>query len=243
MRSTSSVASDIYPVPTIHVGSGMRELMRALTLRFFKFIHTRRHPYVIRIRDKLLTVQPTVFTPRYLNLISLKASELLAENLQVPIQGRVLDLGTGTGIQGIFAASRASEVIATDLNPAAVKCARENGRANGVKNMQVRLGDLFEPVRSEKFDLITFLPPSFFVEPANMAEIGFMCGEKGQLLRRFCDEVGSHLTPAGKIQFSCVDRTRQFIVPLLQRNGFRCERIVHLRRLPMETVSQYLAWR
>lgn len=231
------------PNPVIHVGGAARELMRALTLRFFRHIHTRRRAYTINVKGKRLLVAPGVFTPRYRGLVSLKASELLAANLRVPAGARVLDVGTGTGIQALFAAGRASHVVATDINPAAVRCAEHNARLNGARNVEVRVGDLFEPVAGMLFDFIVWLPPSFFFEPRTPAEAAFMCGPRGELLTRFCEGVGAHLAPGGRIQFSCVDRTHQFLLPLLERHGFRLRKILEVRRQPMETVRQYLATR
>ncbi len=49
--------------------------------------------------------------------------------------GRVLDLGTGTGILALAAAMLgAHEVIAVDLNPLCVKTAQRNARLNGVED-------------------------------------------------------------------------------------------------------------
>ena len=53
-------------------------------------------------------------------------SFLFAENLDVEKGAKVLDVGTGCGILGIFAAEKAATVVAVDLNPYAVCCAREN---------------------------------------------------------------------------------------------------------------------
>ena len=56
----------------------------------------------------------------------------------------VLDIGTGTGILAIAAAHMgAASVLAIDLDPVAVRVARENVRANGVESVvSVREGDL-----------------------------------------------------------------------------------------------------
>lgn len=225
-----------------HIGNPAREIMRKMTLRFFRYIHSRKKSYEIKLEDKRFLVRPGVFTPCYRNLISTKASELLAFNLKVPTGARVLDLGTGTGIQGIFASDRAERVIATDINPQAVACAMDNIELNRVANMEVRCGDLFAPVAGEAFDFIVWLPPAFFVEPRNISEWAFACGCKGEVLARFCREVKNHLSRDGVIQFSCVDRTRQFVLQHLQYNGFRLELIKKVRRLPMETCTQYFAW-
>lgn len=229
-------------MPTIEVGRPMRKVMRKATLHFFRYIHTRRSTYTICIADKTLVVEPTVFTPKYRSLVSLKASELLATNLRVPEGAYVLDMGTGTGIQGIFAADRAARVIGTDINLSAARCAQRNVRLNKVTNMAVRVGDLFGPVNGEKFDLIIWLPPSFFLDPKNIAEHAFMCGRSGSLIQRFCQEAARYLSPKGFIQLSCVDRTRSFLLSHLALNGFRVEEIKRVSRFPMETVTQYLVW-
>ena len=56
-------------------------------------------------------------------------SFLFAENLDVEKGSQVLDIGTGCGMLGILAAETATEVIAVDLNPYAVRCAKENSIA------------------------------------------------------------------------------------------------------------------
>jgi HemK-related putative methylase len=224
------------------VGNPARELMRLMTLRFFRYIHSRSKPYRINVGGKTFIVNPGVFTPSFHNIVSTKASELLALNLRVQIGARVLDLGTGTGIQGIFASDRAARVVGTDINPDAVKCAAKNIKLNNVTNMEVRAGDLFAPVKGERFDLIVWLPPAFFVTPRTVAERAFACDRNGEVLARFCRQASDYLSPDGMIQFSCVDRTRQFILHHLALNGFRFEQIKKVRRLPMETCTQFLAW-
>lgn len=72
---------------------------------------------------------------------------------------RALDLGTGCGIQALLAAKHAERVVATDVNPRALAFAAFNLRLNGVDNVDLRLGDAFEPVAGERFDLIVANPP------------------------------------------------------------------------------------
>lgn len=69
---------------------------------------------------------------------------------------RVLDVGTGCGIQALV--SGGSEVVGVDVNPVAVENARLNARANGSKKCVFLEGDLFEKVEG-KFDFILFNPP------------------------------------------------------------------------------------
>ncbi|MGA2800175.1 MAG: HemK2/MTQ2 family protein methyltransferase [Candidatus Micrarchaeaceae archaeon] len=71
--------------------------------------------------------------------------------------GKMLDLGTGTGIQGIIAALKGCEVTFADINPNAVRCARENAKLNGV-NGRFIVSDLFKNVKG-RFNTIAIDPP------------------------------------------------------------------------------------
>jgi release factor glutamine methyltransferase len=86
---------------------------------------------------------------------------LLAENLSVRENDVVLDIGTGCGIFGILAAKKAKQVVATDLNPYAVDCAKMNARLNKVADkIELLVGDLFQPIKqNEHFSLILFNAP------------------------------------------------------------------------------------
>ena len=88
-------------------------------------------------------------------------SFLFAENLHVHKGSRVLDVGTGSGILGILAAINAAEVIAVDLSPIAILCAKENSKRNGVQDkISFLRGDLFTALwERRKFDFILFNAP------------------------------------------------------------------------------------
>ena len=88
-------------------------------------------------------------------------SFLFAENLNVEEGSQVLDIGTGCGMLGILAAETATEVIAVDLNPYAVRCAKENSILNHVRGkMAFMQADLLTSFADEvQFDLIIFNAP------------------------------------------------------------------------------------
>jgi methylase of polypeptide subunit release factors len=75
-----------------------------------------------------------------------------------------LDLGTGSGIQALWAARHADRVIATDTNPRALNFAAMNCRLNELSNIELRQGSLYEPVSDCRFDLIVANPP-FVISP------------------------------------------------------------------------------
>jgi release factor glutamine methyltransferase len=130
---------------------------------------------------------------------------LLAENLSVDENDVVLDMGTGCGILGILAAKKAEKVVATDLNPHAIDCAKMNAKLNKVADkMDIRLGDLFQPVKQdERFSLILFNAPYL---PSNPDEektwIGraWAGGPMGrQLIDCFISEAPQYLNKHGRI--------------------------------------------
>ena len=71
---------------------------------------------------------------------------------------RSLDLCTGSGVQAVLNASHCQENWAVDINPRAVHFARRNARFNGV-DLKVLQGNLYEPIPTGRFDLITANPP------------------------------------------------------------------------------------
>ncbi len=75
-----------------------------------------------------------------------------------PVAGkRALDVGTGTGVRALVLARRGARVLATDLEPRAIACARENAERLGLSGaVEVREADLFA---GEPADLVVSNPP------------------------------------------------------------------------------------
>ena len=69
---------------------------------------------------------------------------------------RVLDVGTGSGaIACTIAAETKATVLGTDISPAAVAIANENARRfNVADRCRFYVGDLTEPVKAQRFDVV-----------------------------------------------------------------------------------------
>jgi methylase of polypeptide subunit release factors len=82
---------------------------------------------------------------------------LAAATMRRPV-GRLLDLGTGCGVQALHASRHASQLVATDINPRALALAAATFAISDV-SVELRAGAWLEPVASERFDHIVCNPP------------------------------------------------------------------------------------
>ncbi len=117
--------------------------------------------------------------------------------------GVALDLGTGCGIQAMHVARQARRVVATDISARGLRLAAFNAELNGIRNIEFRLGSLFEPVAGERFDLIVSNPP-FVITPRaeGVPEYeyrdGGMVGDA--LVESVAGALAEHLAPGGIAQ-------------------------------------------
>lgn len=111
---------------------------------------------------------------------------------------RVLDMGTGSGVNAVLAASRASHVLAVDINPHALEAARSNAERNGVADrVEVRHSDVFGNVDGT-FDLIVFDPPFRWFAPRDQLETA-TTDENYRAMTEFFRAAREHLTPTGRM--------------------------------------------
>ncbi|NLB75668.1 MAG: methyltransferase domain-containing protein [Crenarchaeota archaeon] len=151
----------------------------------------------IHFDDLLLDVNDNVYEPA-------EDSFFFATNLIIKPDQVVLDLGTGSGILAIIAAKKAQYVLAVDLNPYAIRCAKENAELNKIQNMAFLQGDLFTALKDgTKFDLILFNAPylpSEEGEDSTWIGRSWAGGANGRVvLDRFIPQVPSYLKPHGRV--------------------------------------------
>jgi release factor glutamine methyltransferase len=173
-----------------------------------------------------LLVIPSVFNPKRMRTGAFLAAQVNAT--RVAPHHRVLDMGTGSGACAVRAARYARQVIAVDLNPAAVRCARLNALLNQVEQtLEVRHGDLFAPLRGECFDLVLFNPPFLKGEPRTDRERAWRAGNIAQ---RFAAGLRDHLSPGGcaLVLLSSFGDAGAFLAEF-RRNGCAVAAIAHRR--------------
>jgi HemK-related putative methylase len=146
-----------------------------------------------RVHGVPLIVMPSVLNPKLTRTGEFFASCLGPQVVQR--DSEVLDMGTGSGICAVFAANYARHVMAVDINAAAVTCTRVNALLNDVDHkIDVRQGDLFEPVAAKRFDLILFNPPFLRGTPRDDRDRAWRSSDVPE---RFAAGLTDHLKPDG----------------------------------------------
>ena len=152
-----------------------------------------------------------------------------------------LDLCTGSGVQGLLAAEHAARVVTVDISPRAARCTRFNARVSGASNVEVVVGDLFEPLGAgEKFDLITANPP--FV-PSPIDEFKFRDGGRSgeDVQQRIVAGLPRYLAPGGIAQMvtELGERDEEPIVNRVRGWLRGAPMDIHILRLRVQSAENY----
>ena len=182
-------------------------------------------------------VEPSVLVPRPDTETVIEVARAVRPDRAAPC--RILDLCTGSGVIAVSLAREypAAQVVATELSPAAAALARRNAARNAVADrVDVREGDLFAPVRGERFDLITANPPYIAspviptLSPEVRCEpvIALDGGPDGlAFYDRICAEAREHLVPGGAIVLEHGFDQADAVAARLTAAGFTGVTLVH----------------
>lgn len=135
-----------------------------------------------------------VFAPIRAEYVDLVAAAALPDFRS--LSSVAFDIGTGTGVLAAVLARRGvRRVIATDQDPRALACARENLERLGLaEQVEVVQADLFPEGRAA---LIVCNPPWVPARPSSPIERGIYDPES-RMLRKFLGALPAHLEPGGE---------------------------------------------
>src|SRR3990167_1774538 len=152
----------------------------------------------------LIAVDPRALIPR-------PETQLLVDMIVPSVQKETLwDLCTGSGCIGIALkkANPKLNVILSDISAEALSLARENAVRNEVE-VQCVQGDLFEPFRGGKADVIVCNPPYIAASEYSKLEpsvrnfepkLALVAGEKGiEFYERIQRDIDAYLNPKGTL--------------------------------------------
>jgi methylase of polypeptide subunit release factors len=120
----------------------------------------------------------------------------LVAGAPLPSNKLAFDIGTGTGVLSAVLAQRGIErIVATDQDPRALACARENIDRLGLdKQVELLQADLFPTGRAS---LIVCNPPWLPARPSSPIEYAIYDPDS-RMLRGFLDGLAAHLEPGGE---------------------------------------------
>ncbi|MFC5700956.1 class I SAM-dependent methyltransferase [Cohnella faecalis] len=113
-------------------------------------------------------------------------SRVLIAMMEIKSDSAVLDVGCGYGPIGLTAAKLTPQgrVTLIDVNERAVELARSNASANGIRNVEFAVSDLFSSMNDRRFDVIVSNPP-------------IRAGKA--VVHRLLEEAYEHLNPGGSL--------------------------------------------
>lgn len=129
---------------------------------------------------------------------------MVARHIPLNLAGKkVLDLGCGSGVLGIIAATNGADVTASDINPDAIIDTKKNAKRHNVKIKTVK-SNLFKNIKG-KFDLILFNPPyipsdahDIYISPSLRKAL--VSGKRGaDIMKIFLKEFHKHLNKGGRV--------------------------------------------
>ena len=200
-----------------------------------------RTPRLEMLRGRYFLVTPEVLNPVVFRSGQYFAEVLADTGLANPLPGQcepvALDMGTGCGICAVFTAELGYRVVGVDINPHAVRCARANVLLNNLEEtVEIRQGDLFEPVSGDTFDLVLFNPPFYRGTPRSDFDLAW----KGlDVFERFASGLGSMLSRNGRaLLLLSTDGDAEGMLIALGRNKLTV-RVAHQRHFGNEIMTIY----
>ncbi len=193
-----------------------------------------------------ITSSTSIYEPR-------EDSYLLQRYIREYAFGRVLDMGTGSGILALSAIMNPNvrEVVAVDINLDAVDALREKVKKERLRKMTIIESDLFAKVDGQ-FHLIVFNPPYLPQDVIGgegreegrgarvISDAALYGGKKGwEISDRFFSEVGKYLFAEGMVLFLFSSLTnKEKVEEILVHNMMEFRELERLK-IPFEELYVY----
>jgi release factor glutamine methyltransferase len=127
-------------------------------------------------------------------------SFLLAENVVIPVNSKVLEIGPGSGYVSLYLAKKypKAEYFCIDINPIAAITSKRNAQINGL-SLGVMCSDLFGSLTfSRNFDIILFNSPYLPVNDKSLLSKAWSGGIGGlEVVSKYIESLASFLSKEG----------------------------------------------
>lgn len=155
----------------------------------FNTYHLRQRSYTYEGIE--VAISSDVFPPHFTISTKILLDFLKPMNLE---NKTFLELGCGSGIIALFAASKGAKVTASDINQVAIDALKEASIKNKIA-LEVLYSDLFENLAAETFEYIIINPPYYPKKPKNVKEHAWFCGEDFEYFKKLFFQLQHHIAP------------------------------------------------
>ena len=154
--------------------------------------------------------KPGVFSKQGID----SGTKMLMEHLKTEDGYLVADLGTGSGVLGLFLAklNRNGHVHMLEDHVRSAELAQENVDLNNLKNAEVYLSDLFSAVDQRTYHQVFSNPP---------AQMG------NEFLEELVDQCAKHLKPKGEVWLVVVNHLKPVVTRFLEKALGNCKIEAH----------------
>lgn len=186
--------------------------------------------YDVEVLGDAYVVLPGVFSPRVR-----RNSAWFAEKVPPLLAGKsFLEIGAGAGVLAVRAAKLGLEVVATDIDPQAVRNVGLNARRHAVA-VDAREGSVFDPIgEDERFDTIFWNHPWICADEEVGPDRRASYDQGYQSLAEFIGQAADHLHPGGSVLLGTGSLARLDLIMKLAREAGYGAKLLMQERHPLQ---------
>lgn len=187
---------------------------------FFQRYYSKPRKY--RYQNIEVIVYPEVFPPHF----TISTKLLLDFINSIDLKGKnVLELGCGSGIISLLAASKGALVTASDINKTALE-ALEKASVKNALPVQIINSNLFDKLHEKHFDYIIINPPYYPKAPKNDKQHAWFCGENFEYFEKLFEQLPSYIEHSEVLMILSEDCDLEKISTIAQQYDLKFKKVL-----------------
>jgi release factor glutamine methyltransferase len=171
----------------------IKKIINPIIKYWFNLYYSK--PRLFSYQNLEVVVKPGVFPPHFTISTKLMLDFIKPLNLK---EKSFLELGCGSGIISLLAASKGAIVTATDINKMALDGLTEASEKYNY-NISIIYSDLFNNIKQTNFDYIIINPPYYPKNPKSINEQAWFCGENFEYFYKLFKKLPDYLNSKNEV--------------------------------------------